>query len=212
MSNVIIYVATPPSSRHAGVYAMGLIELLRQPWPWYVAGPLIGLTVPLLLLLGNRAFGISSSLRHLCAAALPGRKPELFRYDWRRVGGWNLMFALGIVLGGLLAGTLLANPEPLAVAASTRADLEGLGVTVDGAYVPAGLFSLAGLLTVKGLLLMVGGGFLIGFGTRWAAGCTSGHAITGLANLQLPSLIAVIGFFAGGLAMTHLLLPLLLRL
>lgn len=189
---------------------MSLIEVLRHPWPWYVSGPLIGLTVPLLLLLGNRAFGVSANLRHLCAM-VPSRS-DFFRYDWRRIGGWNLMFALGIVLGGLLAATLLADPEPLRVAASTRADLEGLGIGVSGTMVPAGLFSLAGLFTVKGFVLMVGGGFLIGFGTRWAGGCTSGHAITGLANLQLPSLIAVIGFFAGGLLMTHLLLPLIARL
>jgi uncharacterized membrane protein YedE/YeeE len=189
---------------------MTLIELLRQPWPWYVAGPLIGLTVPALLLIGNRAFGISSNLQHVCAAVLPKRH-SLFTYDWRRVGGWNLLFAAGIVLGGLLAGTLLANPEPLAVAAATEADLATLGVTARGGMAPE-LFSLAGLFTVRGALLMVGGGFLIGFGTRWAAGCTSGHAITGLANLQRPSLIAVIGFFAGGLLMTHLLLPLLLGL
>ena len=204
---------------------MTLIDLLRHPWPWYISGPLIGLTVPLLLLLGNKAFGISSNLRHVCAMVVSRTVPRttvpsetvpsknaFFRYDWRRIGGWNLMFSLGIVLGGLLAATLLANPEPLAVAASTRADLAGLGVAVDGAYVPAGLFSLAGLLTVRGFVLMVGGGFLIGFGTRWAAGCTSGHAITGLANLQLPSLIAVVGFFVGGLVMTHLLLPLIVRL
>jgi uncharacterized membrane protein YedE/YeeE len=187
-----------------------LIDLLRQPWPWYVAGPLIGLTVPALLLIGNRAFGISSNLQHVCAAVLPSRNP-FFAYDWRRVGGWNLLFAAGIVLGGLLAGTLLANPEPLALATATEADLAALGVATEGGLAP-GLFSLAGLFTVRGALLMVGGGLLIGFGTRWAAGCTSGHAITGLANLQLPSLIAVIGFFAGGLVMTHLLLPLLLGL
>ena len=204
---------------------MTLIDLLRHPWPWYISGPLIGLTVPLLLLLGNKAFGISSNLRHVCAMVVSRTVPRttvpsetvpsknaFFRYDWRRIGGWNLMFSLGIVLGGLLAATLLANPEPLAVAASTRADLAGLGVAVDGDDVLAALFSLAGLLTVRGFVLMVGGGFLIGFGTRWAAGCTSGHAITGLANLQLPSLIAVVGFFVGGLVMTHLLLPLIVRL
>lgn len=187
-----------------------MLDVLRQPWPWYVSGPLIGLTVPLLLLLGNKAFGVSANLRHLCAM-LPTRIP-FFRYDWRRRGGWNLLFGLGIVLGGLLAVTLLADPQPLAVAESTRADLAAIGIPVEGAMVPEGLFGLAGLLTLKGWLLMVGGGFLIGFGTRWAGGCTSGHAITGLADLQWPSLIAVIGFFLGGLLMTHLLLPLIARL
>ena len=83
---------------------------------------------------------------------------------------------------------------------------EGLG------FLPGELFNFASLATLKGLILMVGGGFLIGFGSRWAGGCTSGHGISGLANLQLPSLVAVIGFFIGGLLMTHLLLPLILKL
>jgi len=60
--------------------------------------------------------------------------------------------------------------------------------------------------------MLVGGGILIGFGTRWAGGCTSGHAISGLSNLQLPSLIAVIGFFIGGIIMTYFLLPTILSL
>ena len=47
-------------------------ELLHRPWPWYVTGPLLGLVAVGLLLLGNKPFGISSNLRHLCAACLPG--------------------------------------------------------------------------------------------------------------------------------------------
>ena len=177
-----------------------LLAALRGPWPWWAAGPLIGLTVPLLLLLGNKC--------HACAM-LPTRIP-FFRYDWRREG-WNLAFALGIVLGGALAMTpLLADPEPLRVAAATEGELAALGVTVDGGFAPAALFG-AVFASWQGLLLVIGGGFLIGFGARWAGGCTSGHAIMGLADLQLPSLVAVIGFFAGGLIATHLLLPLLLR-
>ena len=186
-----------------------VLSALREPWPWYVAGPLIGLTVPALLLMGNRHFGISANLRHLCAM-LPGRAP-FFRYDWRKES-WNLVFVVGLILGGFLAGTLLANPEPLRVASSTSSELVALGVDPDGALVPATLFSWSGLLSLKGLLLMVGGGFLLGFGARYAGGCTSGHAISGLAELQLPSLVAVIGFFAGGLISTHLLLPLILGL
>lgn len=190
---------------------MDILTPLREPWPWYVAGPLIGLVVPALLLIGNRAFGISANLRHLCAM-IPGRKPEFFRYDWRKAGGWNLLFALGLIGGGLVGGVLLANPEPLALSARTAADLEALGVAPDGNLLPAALFGLGSLLSLKGLVLLVGGGFLVGFGARWAGGCTSGHAIAGLADLQLPSLVAVIGFFVGGLLMTHLLLPLVLRL
>ncbi len=188
---------------------MGILALLREPWPWYVAGPLIGLTVPMLLLLGNKQFGISSNLRHVCAI-LPTKVP-FFRYDWR-AERWNLLFAGGVIIGGFLGGILLANPEPLHVAESTSRDLGALGVSIDGTLAPAALFGLQSLFTLKGLIVLLGGGFLIGFGTRYAGGCTSGHAITGLSELQLPSLIAVIGFFIGGLVMTHALLPLLLRL
>jgi uncharacterized protein len=189
---------------------MAILEALRQPWPWYVTGPLIGLLVPALLLLGNKHFGFSSNLRHACAM-MPSRI-DFFNYDWRHVGGWNLIFALGTVLGGLTAGVLLSNPEPLRVSSQTAADLTALGVSVDGQLVPGELFSWSSLTTLPGFILMVLGGFLIGFGARYAGGCTSGHAISGLANLQLPSLVAVAGFFIGGLLTTFVLLPVILNL
>lgn len=189
---------------------MGILELLQNPWPWYVAGPLIGLTVPTLLLLGNKQFGISSTLRDACAM-LPSKNP-FFRYNWRQTSSWNLMFTLGILLGAFIAATLLSNPNALTVTPDTTQQLESLGVPVTGAFLPASLFSWQALLTLPGFLLMVGGGFLVGFGARYAGGCTSGHAISGLSNLQLPSLVAVIGFFAGGLVMTHVFLPLILKL
>lgn len=191
----------------AGYLIMDLLGTLRGPWPWWIAGPLIGLTVPMLLVLGNKLFGVSSNMRHLCAM-IPNRNP-FFSYDWRKVGGWNLLFALGIVLGGFIGGVLLANPEPLQLAAATAADLRELGLEPDGNLVPASLFDL-GSAGPAGLLLMVLGGFLVGFGTRWAGGCTSGHSITGLASLQLPSLVATISFFIGGIIGTFLLLPLIL--
>ncbi len=185
-----------------------MLEMLSGPWPWYVGGPLIGLMVPLLLLLDNRTFGVSTSFEHVCAAVFPGRA-SLFAYDWRKKGGWNLALVLGIVLGGLLSTTLLSNPEPIVIADATRADLATLGVSDFSGLVPSEIFNWSSLKTGQGLLLLVGGGFLIGFGTRYGGGCTSGHAIFGLADLQLPSLIAVLGFFAGGLLTTHVLLPLI---
>ena len=189
---------------------MEIYEFLRQPWPWYIAGPLIGLTVPLLLVLGNKHFGISSNFKHVCAAIMPSRLPY-FQYEWKRES-WNLVFALGIVVGGFLGGVLITNPDSLIVAESTRKALTTLGVSVDGGMAPSSLFSWGGLFTLKGFLLMGFGGFLVGFGTRYAGGCTSGHAITGLSQVQFPSLVAVIGFFAGGLVSTHIILPFILGL
>ncbi len=186
-----------------------MLDWISQPWPWYVAGPLIGLVVPALLLAGNRPFGVSSNLRHLCAALLP-RKPEFLRHDWRTAGAWNLAMAAGITGGGAIASFLLRNTEPLALAAATRLDLAALGIAAPGAgLLPEQVFAVDALGTVRGLLVIVGGGFLVGFGSSYAGGCTSGHAITGLASAELPSLIAVMGFFAGGLAATHLLWPVL---
>ncbi|HYW50685.1 MAG TPA: YeeE/YedE thiosulfate transporter family protein [Gemmatimonadaceae bacterium] len=179
-----------------------------QPLPWYIAGPLIGLFVPVLLLIGNRMFGISANLRHVCAATLPTRA-EFFRHDWRALGGWNLAFAAGIVLGGVLVA-LIAPSGALALSADAREALTALGLRDLSGLMPAELFQWRALLTLRGLLLIVGGGALVGFGAAYAGGCTSGHAIAGLADLQLPSLVATIGFFAGGLLGTWVLLPMLL--
>ena len=182
---------------------------LATPWPWYVAGPLIGLFVPALLLVGNRMFGVSSSLRHACAAAMPGRV-AFFSYDWRSTGGWNLAFVVGIVGGGVIASRFLDAGAPIHLSAGAQTSIAMLGIHDMTGLVPRELFHWSALLTWRGLATMVGGGFLIGFGTAYAGGCTSGHAISGLADFQLPSLVAVLGFFAGGLIATWLILPRLL--
>ena len=186
-----------------------MLTLLSHPWPWYVAGPLIGLIIPALLLVGGKMFGVSENLRHICAAVLP--TADFFKYDWRREGSWNLALIAGAVIGGVIASTLLANPNAVAIADATKTDLARLGITDFGGLAPASIFSWAGLASAKGLILIVIGGFLVGFGSKYAGGCTSGHAMMGLADLQLPSLIAVIGFFIGGLVVTHLLFPLILQ-
>lgn len=193
-----------------------LIEVLRQPWPWYVAGPLIALVMFSLLFLG-KTFGVSSTLRATCAAVGAGRTSEFFRYDWKDQT-WNLAFVAGAMVGGFVVAQWLSNPEPIQLAAATVARLQALGIENPGAaapgaeYLPTDVFRWEALLTLKGIIVLVGGGFLVGFGTRYAGGCTSGHGISGLSNLQLPSLIAVIGFFIGGLVMTHFILPWLLTL
>lgn len=183
---------------------------LFYPWPWYIAGPLIGLTVPVLLLLGNKSFGISSSLRHICAACLPTKVP-FFQYDWKKEM-WNLFFVSGIVIGAFIAARLLANPEPMQIHSDLVADLNRVGLTDLSGLMPEQLFGWHALTTVRGWLMMVMGGFLIGFGTRYAGGCTSGHSIMGLSTLQWPSLVATCCFMAGGFVMTYLILPYLLAL
>lgn len=187
-------------------------DALSAPWPWYVAGPVIGLFVPLLLLVGNRLFGVSSNLRHICAACaemIPGER-RWFRYKWKDAGLWNLCFAAGILIGGLLAGSWFGQTD-VAISPETKLALSQLGIQDFSGFAPHEIFSWTGLLTFKGVICILAGGFLVGFGTAYAGGCTSGHAITGLADLQLPSLIAVIGFFVGGLIGTHVLLPWILR-
>lgn len=187
-----------------------MIEFLKSPWPWYVAGPLIGLTVPTLLILGNKPFGISSTLRHLCAAALPSKIPY-FSYNWKQES-WNLFFVVGIVVGAALTTLLLPNSEPVALNPQTINDLKALGVQDFSGLLPLDLFSIGNIMNLKSLIFWVLGGFVVGFGTRYAGGCTSGHSITGLSTLQLPSLIATIAFMVGGFVSTHLLLPLIFKI
>lgn len=187
-----------------------MIEFLKQPWPWYVAGPLIGLTVPALLIIGNKSFGISSSLRHVCASCMPANIP-FFKYDWKKEV-WNLFFVFGIFLGGAIAINLLSNPNPVEINSKLATELAGYGITNFNNLVPEDIMNWQSLFTLKGFLMMIVGGFLVGFGTRYAGGCTSGHAIMGLSNLQWPSLIATISFMVGGFIMANLILPFILSL
>ncbi len=187
-----------------------MIEFLKQPWAWYVAGPLIGLTVPALLLLGNKSLGVSSSLRHVCAACIPAKIP-FFHYDWKKEA-WNLFFVAGIALGAIIVSYFLNDPNPVAVNPKLVAELKQYGLAEPTSLLPEQLFNWQQLFTIKGFFFIVFGGFLVGFGTRYAGGCTSGHSIMGLSNLQLPSLIASISFMAGGFIMANFILPFILKL
>ncbi|MFZ5999443.1 MAG: YeeE/YedE family protein [Bacteroidota bacterium] len=186
------------------------MEILTAPWPWYVAGPVIGLTVPLLLILGNKRLGISSTLRHICAACVPASIP-LFKYDWKSEI-WSFYFVGGVLLGGVLGGVVFANTEVVDISQSTVAFLQTLGVPHENGLMPRSLFDWNMLFTAKGFLLMIVGGFMVGFGTRWARGCTSGHGITGLSALQWPSLLATMSFFLGGIVFANFVLPFILSL
>lgn len=187
-----------------------MIEFLLQPWPWYVAGPLIGLTVPLLLLFGNKHFGISANLRHVCAACIPADIP-FFKYNWKHEL-WNLFFAAGILVGGWLAVRFLSADTGVVISESTVSYLNDQGLQTDTGLMPAAIFNASNILTLKGLIFFVVGGFLVGFGTRYAGGCTSGHSIMGMSTLQWPSLVATCCFMAGGITTVYLIFPLILSL
>lgn len=186
-----------------------MIDFLRQPWPWYFSGPMIALVMFLLLWTG-KSFGMSSNLRTFCAALGAGKKVSFFAFDWK-AQRWNLMVALGAVVGGFIAANYLSVSTAVAISENTVAQLQQLGIQDAGqAYMPQALFDSNAISNPKSLLILTLGGFFVGFGARYAGGCTSGHAISGLSNFQLPSLIAVIGFFIGGLFVNHFLLPFLL--
>ena len=188
-----------------------IIEFISQPWPWYVAAPIIAVVMFILLWFGN-SFGISSNLRTMCSIFGAGKSCEFFDFNWK-AQTWNLVFAAGLILGGFLAHYYLMPSADVHISEATISELKGMGIDDPGQnIVPMGIFNWESLLTLKGFIFIIIGGFLIGFGTRYAGGCTSGHAISGLSDLQLPSLIAVIGFFIGGLAMTYFILPHLLTL
>ncbi|MFQ3340591.1 MAG: putative membrane protein YedE/YeeE [Flavobacteriaceae bacterium] len=182
------------------------MEWIFKPWPWYVGGPLISLVMFLLLFFGKN-FGMSSNLRTLCTLCGAGKNTRFFDFDWK-TQQWNLLVAIGAIIGGWVGANLLSTDAIVTLTPDIIEKLNGFNIKSAGlAYMPNELFSLDALLNIKVLLTLSLGGFLVGFGTRYAGGCTSGHAISGLSNLQLVSLYAVIGFFVGGLLMNHFLLP-----
>lgn len=187
-----------------------MLSALQQPWPWYVAGVIIGLIVPTLLILGNKHFGISANLRHACAACFPANI-NFFKYEWKKEI-WNFFFVGGIFIGAIIATILLANPNPVVVHPELTAELATYGITDKSSLVPKELFSFESLFTLRGLIMLIAGGFLVGFGARYAGGCTSGHSIMGLSDLQWPSLVATIMFMVGGFIMANFILPHILRL
>lgn len=184
------------------------MDYIFNPWPWYVSGPAIAVVMFLLLYFG-KTFGMSSNLRTLCAIGGAGKKVEFFKFNWK-AQQWNLVVVAGAIIGGFIATEFLSNPINIDLSEGTVKDLSELGFQNAGqSLLPAELFSWENVLSLKGFLILAIGGFLVGFGTRYAGGCTSGHAITGLSSLQIPSLIAVIGFFIGGLVMIHFIYPIL---
>jgi len=183
------------------------MEFIYNTWPWYVAGPLIAFVMFLLLKMGKK-FGMSSNLRTLCSIGGAGKISDFFNYDWK-ANKWNLYVVAGVIVGGIIALQFL-SPNAPQINEDVVKQLSDLGIiSTNSSFLPVELFSVDSLMTIKGFSVLLIGGFLVGFGARYAGGCTSGHAISGLSNLQLPSLLAVIGFFIGGLVMVHFLFPLI---
>lgn len=188
------------------------MNILYEPWPWYVGGPAISIVLFLLIFLGKE-FGVSSNLRTIVCMCGGNKANKFFDLDWKKQK-WNLAFFVGTILGAFLTSQFLQTNEPMALSAAFLSDLDGMGLAAPeaGQIEPYSLFNVGQLTTATGILMLLVGGFLVGFGARYAGGCTSGHAISGLSNLQLPSLIAVVGFFIGGLFVTHFVYPWILNL
>ena len=183
---------------------------IYEPWPWYIGGLFIAITLITMLFLG-KSFGFSSNLRTMCSIMGAGKECDFFDFNWR-AQTWNLLFLVGTILGGFIAFHFLSiDNAAVPINEVTVEKLHNLGIESAGkAYVPTELYGNESFTSLKTIILMLAAGFFVGFGSRYAGGCTSGHAISGLSNLQLPSLIAVIGFFIGGLIMVHFIFPLIL--
>ena len=188
-----------------------IIDWIKQPWPWYISGPLIGLMVPVLLLWDNKQFGISSTFRDFCAFVLPSKRIAYLNYNLKE-HTWRNLYILGVFLGGVFCASFLSNSEAIGISSNTIHDLRTMGIQDFSSLAPGEIFNWKVILSLKGFIFIVVGGFFVGFGTRYADGCTSGHAITGMSLLSLGSLISVVGFFIGGMITTYFLLPLIMKL
>jgi uncharacterized membrane protein YedE/YeeE len=182
-----------------------MLDFLMQPWPWWFSGIIISAVMFLMLFFG-KSFGFSSNLRTICTIAGAGKRVKFFDFDWK-TQSWNLVFLVGAVIGGYIANNFLNDGSSFQIAESTAKDLAALGFAKAKEVQPLELFSWEAIFTLKGFAVLAIGGILVGFGSRYAGGCTSGHAISGISNLQVPSLIAVVGFFIVGLLMTHFIFP-----
>lgn len=186
------------------------MEFITQPWAWYIAGPMIAFVLFLMFYFG-RSFGVSTNLETFCTIGGAGKFSDYFKTDWK-ARSWSLLFVAGIIIGGFISFNYLMPSDAIALNPETVSELSKLGFADAGdSYLPSEIFNTDLIFSLKGFLVLIGAGFLIGFGARYAGGCTSGHAITGLSNLQMPSLLAVIGFFAGGLIMTWYIIPLIFK-
>jgi len=184
------------------------MDFLSQTWHWSISGFLIGMVMLCLIYFG-KTFGMSTNLRSLCSLTGIGKRVSFFNWDWKSQR-WNLVVVLGAMMGGYFATHFLSSATNVSINPGTILKLQKLGIDApNGKLIPDAIFGLDVFHSLKKIFLLVFGGFLIGFGSRYAGGCTSGHAISGLSNFQLPSLKAVVGFFIGGLIMVNFIFPLI---
>jgi len=184
------------------------MDFLFHTWHWAISGFLIAIIMLTLNYFG-KFFGMSTNLRTLCTIAGADKYADFFKFDWKS-NRWNLFVVLGAMLGGFVAAHYMSDPSNVTINSQTIEQLAKMGINApNGKLLPDALFGTAIFESPKMIFISIIGGILIGFGSRYAGGCTSGHAISGLSNLQIQSLKAVIGFFVGGLIMTHFILPLL---
>jgi len=170
-----------------------MVRLTDKAWSPYLAGALIGLLqVPAFIFLGT-ALGASSSFVTVSASLAELVDPgiQALSYAGRYLDGaknwWQVALVGGIALGALLSATL---------SGTRRSAPSPVWARALGTNNAAARFALAFL-----------GGFVLLFGARLADGCTSGHGISGIAQLAVSGFIAVGAMFAGGIATAMLLRP-----
>ena len=160
---------------------------MKEPLAWYIAGPLLGLMVPLLLILREKQFGISSSYRYLLSF-IPNKIPY-FNYE-RRADQWQFIFSFGLILSGFAAIQLFGISDALIELPRNKYAIQ-----------------YAELFEMKNGLQFFFGGILVGFGARYANGCTAGHCIMGVSQFAVSSILATICFFIGGLIGSFFVVP-----
>jgi len=184
------------------------MDFILQPWAWYVGGPLIAITLFLYFYFGKN-FGASTNFETLCTIVGAGKVSDYFKKDWKE-RDFALLFVIGLIIGGFISSNYLILDQTIDLNPTTVKELSDLGFTNAGSqYFPDEIYSDEVVFSLKGFLILILSGVFIGFGSRYAGGCTSGHAITGLSSFQLPSLLAVIGFFIGGIIAVWFLIPLI---
>nr|WP_298990109.1 YeeE/YedE thiosulfate transporter family protein [uncultured Polaribacter sp.] len=184
------------------------MDFILEPWAWYVGGPLIALTLFLYFYFGQN-FGASTNFETLCTMVGAGKVSDYFKKDWKE-RDFAMLFVIGLIIGGFISSNFLIPNQTIDLNPKTIQELTDLGFTnVSNQYFPDEIFSNEAIFSLKGFLILILSGVCIGFGTRYAGGCTSGHAITGLSSFQLPSLLAVIGFFIGGIIAVWFIIPIL---